>query len=257
MVMSQRLRGKRAIVTGSGSGIGRGAALKLAAEGASVGVLDINVDAAQQVVDEIRSAAGNAVAVHANVANESQIEAAVLEVEQRFGGLDTVIANAGVMLFGRDTIATELDLETWQQSIDVNLTGMFLTCKHGLRALIRNGGGAVVITGSPTGTHGCAPTFTAYSASKAGTFGLMRILAIDYVKKNIRVNAVLPGTTNSPLVTTLMENPTTRAEFLAKIPMARAANMSEIGNVIAFLASDEASYVTGAAWYADGGLTAI
>jgi meso-butanediol dehydrogenase/(S,S)-butanediol dehydrogenase/diacetyl reductase len=85
----------------------------------------------------------------------------------------------------------------------------------------------------------------------------MRILAIDYVKKNIRVNAVLPGTTNSPLVATLMENPASRADFLAKIPMARAADTKEIANVIAFLASDEASYVTGAAWYADGGLTAI
>jgi NAD(P)-dependent dehydrogenase (short-subunit alcohol dehydrogenase family) len=257
MAMSQRLKAKRAIVTGGGSGIGRGAALKLAQEGASIGVLDINVNAAEQVANEIRNAGGNAIAAPANVANEVEIEAAVLEVEKRFGGLDTVIANAGVMLFGRDTIATELDLETWQQSIDVNLTGMFLTCKHGLRALVRNGGGAVVITGSPTGTHGCAPTFTAYSASKAGTFGLMRILAIDYVKKNIRVNAVLPGTTNSPLVTTLMQNPATRTEFLAKIPMARAADASEIGNIIAFLASDEASYVTGAAWYADGGLTAI
>jgi NAD(P)-dependent dehydrogenase (short-subunit alcohol dehydrogenase family) len=255
--MNQRLQGKRVIVTGGGSGIGRGAALKLAAEGANIGVLDVNLDAAQQVVDEIQSTGGSAVAVLANVANEAEIETAVSEIENRFGGLDTVIANAGVMLFGRDTIATELDLETWQQSIDVNLTGMFLTCKHGLRALLRNGGGAVVITGSPTGTHGCAPTFTAYSSSKAGTFGLMRILAVDYVKKNIRVNAVLPGTTNSPLVTTLMENPTTRAEFLAKIPMARAADAREIGNVIAFLASDEASYVTGAAWYADGGLTAI
>jgi NAD(P)-dependent dehydrogenase (short-subunit alcohol dehydrogenase family) len=255
--MSLRLQGKRAIVTGGGSGIGRGAALKLAAEGAQVGVLDVNLDAAQQVVDKIQSADGNAIAVLADVASEVQIEAAILEVEKRFGGLDTVIANAGVMLFGRDTVATELDLETWQQSIDVNLTGMFLTCKHGLRALLRNGGGAVVITGSPTGTHGCAPTFTAYSASKAGTFGLMRILAVDYVKKNIRVNAVLPGTTNSPLVTTLMEDPTTRAEVLAKIPMARTADAREIGNVIAFLASDEASYVTGAAWYADGGLTSI
>jgi NAD(P)-dependent dehydrogenase (short-subunit alcohol dehydrogenase family) len=257
MGMSRRLEGKRAIVTGGGSGIGRGAALKLAHEGASIGVLDINASAAEQVANEIRIAGGNAIALAANVANEAEVEAAVLDVEKRFGGLDTVIANAGVMLFGRDTIATELDLETWQQSIDVNLTGMFLTCKHGLRALLRNGSGAVVITGSPTGTHGCAPTFTAYSSSKAGTFGLMRILAIDYVKKNIRVNAVLPGTTNSPLVTTLMEKPTTRMEFLAKIPMARAADAGEIGNVIAFLASDEASYVTGAAWYADGGLTAI
>lgn len=255
--MSRRLQGKRAIVTGGGSGIGRGIAIKLAEEGASVGVLDVNLDTAREVVDGILKAGGTAIALRVNVADESQVADAVNQTEERFGGLDTVIANAGVMLFGRDTVATDLDLQTWQQSIDVNLTGMFLTCKHGLRALQRNGRGAVVITGSPTGAYGCAPTFTAYSTSKAGTLGLMRILAIDYVKKNIRVNAVLPGTTNSPLVTTLMENPDTRAAFLARIPMARAADVREIANVIAFLASDEASYVTGAAWYADGGLTAI
>jgi NAD(P)-dependent dehydrogenase (short-subunit alcohol dehydrogenase family) len=168
-----------------------------------------------------------------------------------------VIANAGVMLVGRDSIATDLDLATWRQCVEVNLTGLFLTCKHSLRALMRQGGGSVVITGSPTGSLGCAPTFTAYSASKAGAFGLMRILAVDYVKRNIRVNAVLPGTTNSPLVATLMENSATRAEFLAKIPMGRPAEPHEIANVVAFLTSDEASYVTGAAWFADGGLSAI
>lgn len=255
--MHQRLQGKRAIVTGGGSGIGRGAAIKLAEEGASVAVLDVNLEAAREVASAITDAGGKAVALRTNVADEAQVEGSVEEAERQFGGLDTVIANAGIMLFGRDTVATDLDLATWQQCIDVNLTGMFLTCKHGLRALQRNGGGSVVITGSPTGTHGCAPAFTAYSTSKAGTLGLMRILAIDYVAKNVRVNAVLPGTTNSPLVTTLMENPAMRAEFLGKVPMARAADVREIANVIAFLASDEASYVTGAAWYADGGLTAI
>ena len=255
--MNQRMKGKRAIITGAGSGIGRAAALKLAEEGASVAVLDVNPEATQQVVDSIITAGGKALGLLANVADEAQVEDAVSKAESRFGGLDTVIANAGILLFGRDTVATDLDLETWKQCIDVNLTGMFLTCKHGLRALQRNGNGSVVITASPTGTHGAAPTLTAYSASKGGTLGLMRILAIDYVNKNIRVNAVLPGTTSSPLVTTLMENPATRAEFLSKIPMARAADPAEIANVIAFLASDEASYVTGAAWYADGGLTAI
>ena len=255
--MSQRLHGKRAIVTGGGSGIGRAAALKLAEEGASVAVLDVNLETAQQAVESIITAGGKALALVANVSDEAQVADAVSKAERRFVGLDTVIANAGIMLFGRDMVVTDLDLETWKQCIDVNLTGMFLTCKHGLRALQRNGNGSVVITASPTGTHGCAPTFTAYSTSKAGTLGLVRILAIDYVKQNIRVNAVLPGTTSSPLVTTLMENPATRAEFLAKIPMARAADPREIANVIAFLASNEASYVTGAAWYADGGLTAI
>ena len=256
-MLSQRLKGKRAIVTGGGSGIGRAAARKLGEEGASVAVLDVNLEAAQQVVGEITKAGGQAFALPVDVSSEAQVTGAVNEAEQRFGGLDTIIANAGILLFGQDTIATELDLEIWQKCIDVNLTGMFLTCKHGLRALQRNGTGSLVITASPTGTHGAAPTLTAYSASKGGTMGLMRILAVDYVKQNIRVNAVLPGTTKSPLVTTLMEDPATRAEYVAKIPMARAAEPEEIANVIAFLASDEASYVTGAAWYADGGLTAI
>jgi NAD(P)-dependent dehydrogenase (short-subunit alcohol dehydrogenase family) len=245
------------VVTGSGSGIGRATAIKLAQEGACVGVLDINRESAARVCDEIRAAGGQAIALGASVADEHQVSEAIAEAEKTFGGLDTIVANAGIMLFGHDAIATELDLGTWQHSLDVNLTGLFLTCKHGLRALLRNGGGAVVITGSPTGSLGCAPTFTAYSASKAGAFGLMRILAIDYVRKGIRVNAVLPGTTNSPLVTTLLEDPATKAEFLAKIPMGRAAGASEVANVIAFLASDEASYVSGAAWYADGGLSAV
>lgn len=255
--MAGRLQGKRAIVTGGGSGIGRGASVRLAEEGAAVGVLDINFNGAQETVDIIAGAGGTAVAVQVDVTAEDQVAKGIQRVAALFGGLDTVIANAGVMLFGRDTIATDLDLGSWQHCIDVNLTGMFLTCKYGLRALLQNDGGSVTITCSPTGSYGCAPTYTAYSASKAGTLGLMRILAIDYAKKNIRVNAILPGTTNSPLVSTLMENVETRAEFLAKIPLGRAADTHEIGNVIAFLASDEASYVTGAAWYADGGLTAI
>jgi 3-oxoacyl-[acyl-carrier protein] reductase len=257
--MSERLQGKRAIVTGGGAGIGRGVAIKLAQEGARVGILDINLDAARETADQIARTVEQAEvhAVRVDVADEDSVATGIADIAQRFDGLDTVIANAGVMLFGQDTVAAELDLAVWKQCLDVNLTGMFLTCKHGLRELEKNNGGAVVITGSPTGALGCAPTFTAYSASKAGTFGLMRILAIDYVKKNIRVNAVLPGTTNSPLVTTIMQDPAKRSEFLGKIPMGRAADASEIANVVAFLASDEAAYVTGAAWFADGGLSAI
>jgi NAD(P)-dependent dehydrogenase (short-subunit alcohol dehydrogenase family) len=252
-----RLKGKRAIVTGAGSGIGRSVAIKLALEGAQVGILDINIAAAEAAAATIVTFGGAAAAIHADVSDESSVAGAISNLERRFGGLDTVVANAGVMLFGRDTVAAELDLKTWKECLDVNLTGMFLTCKYGLQALERNGAGSVVITGSPTGTHGCAPTFTAYSASKAGTLGLMRIMAMDYVKKLIRVNAVLPGTIQSPLVSNLMQDPATKAEFMAKIPMARAGEPEEIANVVAFLASDEASYVTGALWYADGGLTAI
>jgi len=255
--MTGRLQDKRALVTGGGSGIGRAAALRLAEEGASVAVIDVRLDTAEEVAHEIIHAGGQAVALAANVANEHETAAAVRQADEHFGGLDVVIANAGIFLFGEDTIATQLDLQVWQRCIDVNLTGMFLTCKHGLQSLQRQGKGSVVITGSPTGTHGCAPNFTAYSASKAGTLGLMRILAVDYVNENIRVNAVLPGTTRSPLVTTLMTDPQRRAEYLSKVPMGRAAEPREIAHVIAFLASDEASYVTGAEWYADGGQTAV
>src|SRR6185369_8181563 len=118
------------------SGIGRGVVIKLVAEGASVAVLDVNLEAAEQVA---REAGGEAIAIRANVADESAVDKAIALAEDRFGGLDTIIANAGVMLFDRDTVATELSLETCQKSIDINLTGMFLTCKHGLRALQRNG----------------------------------------------------------------------------------------------------------------------
>lgn len=255
--MSLRLQGRRAVVTGGGAGIGGAAGLKLAREGAQVGIVDVDQAAAEIVAAQIIAEGGRALAIQADVADERSIAQAIEVTEREFGGLDILIANAGVMLFGRDTIATELDLPIWQRCLEVNLTGMFLTCKHGLRALVRNGSGSVVITGSPTGAYACAPTFTAYSASKAGCYGLMRILASDYVKMGIRVNAVLPGTTDSPLVATLMDDPATREEFMAKIPLGRPAEPAEIANVIAFLASDEAAYVTGAAWYADGGLTSI
>src|SRR5687767_6601371 len=117
--MTQRLGGKRAIVTGAGAGIGRGVAIKLAEEGASVGVLDVNLDSAEHAAGVIRNAGGNAIALKVDVRSEQQVADAVSQLESRFGGLDTVIANAGVMLFGRDTVAADLDLETWQQCMDV------------------------------------------------------------------------------------------------------------------------------------------
>ena len=150
--MTRRLEGKRAIVTGGGAGIGRGAAIKLAQDGASVGVLDVNLTTAEETASLIAKAGGRAMALRVNVADEAQVADAVAKAEAEFGGLDTLIPNAGVMLFGRDTVATELDLATWQQCIDVNLTGMFLTCKHGLRALERNGQRRGGDHGFP---HGC------------------------------------------------------------------------------------------------------
>jgi NAD(P)-dependent dehydrogenase (short-subunit alcohol dehydrogenase family) len=253
--MGGRLEGRRAIVTGAGNGIGWAVALKLAAEGARVGCIDVNQAAAAQVVAAIGEAAGAAVALAADVADEAQVERAVTEAEEAFGGLDMVVANAGILLAGQDDRADRLDVGVWRRVLDVNLTGMFLTCKHGIRALLRNGAGAVVCTASPTGLFGLAPGLDAYSSSKAGVYGLIRVLANDYAAEGIRVNGVIPGYTDTPM-NDYVERPA-HERLIATIPLRRQGTAGEVANVIAFLASDEASYVTGAVWAADGGMTAI
>ena len=183
------------------------------------------------------------------------MEAAISQAASAFGGLDTVVANAGVQLAGQDDRADRLDLAVWQRTVDINLTGIFLVCKHGLRALLANGGGAVVCTASPTGQYGCAPGYDAYSSSKAGVYGLVRVMAADYASSGIRINGVIPGYSD-----TAMTTGSTRkriADLLATIPLGRAGTAEEVAAVMLFLASDEASYVTGAVWAADGGMTAI
>ena len=143
---------------------GRAAALKIAAEGACVGCLDVNQVAAAETATAIADAAGTAVALAADVADEAQVERAVTKAEETFGGLDTVVANAGILLAGQDDRADRLDVGVWRRVLDVNLTGMFLTCKHGIRALLRRDSGAVVCTASPTGP-GCGPATSCRSTA--------------------------------------------------------------------------------------------
>jgi NAD(P)-dependent dehydrogenase (short-subunit alcohol dehydrogenase family) len=254
--MGGRLESRRAVVTGAGNGIGRAAALKLAAEGARVGCIDLDEAAAKATAAAITDAAGSAVALTADVTDEAQVERAFTVAEEVFGGLDTVVANAGILLAGQDDRADRLDVEVWRRVVDVNLTGIFLTCKHGIRALLRTGHGAVVCTASPTGLYGLAPGLDAYSSSKAGVYGLIRVLASDYAADGIRVNGVIPGYTDTPM-NDYVERPGGHERIIATIPLRRQGTATEVANVIAFLASDEASYVTGAVWAADGGMTAI
>jgi NAD(P)-dependent dehydrogenase (short-subunit alcohol dehydrogenase family) len=246
-----RLAGKRCVITGAGAGMGRAAAEKFAAEGARVGLIDVDAASLDAVAGDIGEAA---LPLVADVRDEDEVESAIARAVEAWNGLDVVVANAGVQLAGRDDRADRLELDVWRETIDVNLTGIFLTCKHGLRALVAEGAGAVVCTCSPTGLFGCAPGYDAYSASKAGVYGLVRVLAADYAPA-IRVNGVVPGYTDTPM--TSWVTPDEHERLLQTIPLRRAGRAEEVAAVMSFLASDEASYTTGAVWAADGGMTAI
>jgi NAD(P)-dependent dehydrogenase (short-subunit alcohol dehydrogenase family) len=245
--------GKVAFVTGAGSGIGRETALALARRGARVGFLTRTAAHAQSVSDEIRAVGGSPRAMTGDVGKAGDVSAAVTAIVAEFGGLDLVVANAGV-----DVSGTILDttLEDWDRLVATNLTGVFLTAKFSVPAVVSRGGGAFVIVGSDASVQG-SPGLAAYSAVKHGLVGLTRCMAIDHGPAGIRTTIVCPSVVMTPMMRNLAENdPETAAEWLSAIPLGRGAQPSEVAAVICHLGSDEASFTNGLVYNLDGGSSA-
>ncbi|MBF5080759.1 SDR family NAD(P)-dependent oxidoreductase [Quadrisphaera sp. INWT6] len=253
---SRRLAGKTTLVTGAATGIGQAVAKRFAAEGARVVIADRDAAAAERATTQIGPSARAAVM---DISDEPSVEAAFAELTEAGWSPDVVVANAGIQLFGQDAKAGDLDLEVWRRTIDVNLTGTFLTVKHAVRSMLAATptGGSIILTGSPTGLNGEGADFTAYSASKAGIHGLTRTVAAAYAGSGIRVNTVVPAYTETSLVSTISDDPEARASIIGRIPLGRAGAPRDVEGVMVFLASDDAEFATGALFAVDGGMTTL
>lgn len=250
--MRRRLTGKRIVVTGAAGGIGAAAARAFAREGALVGLLDLAAPTLDALADDIGPAA---IALPCDVTDEPEVERAFARWTERHGGLDVVYACAGVQLVGADAPIHELTLESWNRTLSINATGVFLTLRHAVGAMLATGGGSVIVCGSPTGINMSGAGYSAYSASKAAAMALVRVVAADYAPHGIRANAIVPGTTVTPLIESLVADPETNARLVAGTPIGRLGTPDDLVGIAVYLASDESAFATGAAFAVDGGLT--
>ena len=252
--MTGRLDGKVALVTGAGSGIGLAIADRFVAEGARVVYADRDTAAATTAAD---AAGALAVPLTMDIASEPSVADGFASLADNGLVPDVVVANAGVQLFGQDAAVADVPLEAWERTLAVNLTGTFLTLKHAVRAMRPRGGGSIVCTGSPTGLNGEGSTFAAYSSTKGGIHALVRSTAMAYARDGIRVNTVVPGYTETGLVTTIATDPEARAAIVARTPLGRAGTPDDVTGIMVYLASDESSFATGAEFRVDGGMTSL
>jgi NAD(P)-dependent dehydrogenase (short-subunit alcohol dehydrogenase family) len=246
-----RLKDKVALITGAGSGIGQQTAILFAKEGAQVVIVDVNEKAAREVASSIK----NSLAVQADVSKAADCERMVAEAEKKFGKLNVMFNNAGIM-HGKDDDAVSTSEEVWDLTLDINAKGVFLGCKYGIPALKRAGGGSIINTASFVARMGAATPQVAYTASKGAVLAMTRELAIIHARQNIRVNALCPGPLKTELLMAFLNTEAKKQRRLVHIPMGRFGEAEEIAKAALFLASDDSSYVTGTDFLVDGGITA-
>jgi NAD(P)-dependent dehydrogenase (short-subunit alcohol dehydrogenase family) len=247
-----RLDGKICVITGAGGGMGREAALLFCEEGARVCVADVDGKAAEQTAADAR----DAFAIQVDVADPESVERMYAETAKRFGGIDVLYNNAGISP-ADDSSILETEPAAWQRVQDVNTKGVYLCCRYGIPYLLERGGGSVINVASFVALVGAATSQISYTASKGAVLSLSRELAVQFARQGIRVNALCPGPVETPLLLRIFgDDPAAYERRRVHLPMGRLAKPREIVNAALFLASDESSYVNGATFLVDGGLTA-
>jgi NAD(P)-dependent dehydrogenase (short-subunit alcohol dehydrogenase family) len=253
--MSGRLDGKVALITGAGSGMGRSAAELFASEGAQVVVTDVVDEGGNATVDAVRAAGGDATYVRADVSKWADCEAMVKHATDTYGALHVLYNNAGIFP-ADDGGVLDTPESTWDTVMDINLKGVWLGCRAGIPAMIASGGGSIVNVASFVALMGAATAQIAYTSSKGGVLSMTREIAVEYARQGIRANALCPGPIQTPLLEELLSDPARRARRLVHIPMGRLGRAEELAKAALFLASDDASFMTGASLVVDGGITA-
>lgn len=236
-----KLDGYNVAITGGSGGIGSALATGLLEAGATV----YNLDSAKPVDRKIKF-------IEVDLVSEAAVKAAFSQIAK----LDAIIVSAGVQLVGSDSKIGDVSLETWQRTLDVNMTGAFLAVKYAMPLLINSGRGSVVLIGSPTGMTMEGAGYTAYGASKAGMMGLSRIIAVDYKEQGVRSNVVVPGTMATPLIKKIWDDPEKGPDLIRRTPLGRMGDPRDLVGIVNWLVTTESSFATGASYAVDGGMTA-